>query len=733
MTVAPQERRPRPTAWRLLAATAASAGSLLLWELLLARVFAVVLFADLAHLALGAAMLGLTLGALATSWVGVGSDADLRRRVGALLVLQALAVVATVWVVLALPVLHEGPGTFYTRDSQRFALLNPWAFALLNGVLPLPAAFSGALVALVLRRPRLSASGYAADLGAAGLAAAAFVPLCGIWAAPDLSFLAAAVAALGALTVVPRLAVVPLLAAVAATLLSLHKPLLPIRHAAGWPEGDVFAERWTGTARYTLAHNRANRVGDGNWLLVDNGSASGVVTEPWHAKQLAAYPNRGLVHALHGPGRVAVPAAGAGPEVAVALMAGHTEVVAVELDRGMVELLDERYPGAHPLADPRVTMVAMDGRAAIRQQEAAFDIVHLVWANFFGAAGRIQAAWTPQLLYTREAFGTWLDALSPDGTLSMSGPSIGLLAETARAALVARGVPEPDPHLFWVDGSDGVLLVKPRPFTAAERRTLAAWLARSPRPRSNRSRSSPIILTDNKPYPDHVSELFEPGGAVRAVYRAMVWGLGLTLLGLGAVVVGTAARNPPRRAMPELLFAACLGYGYLALQVVLLHQVVLYVGHPTLAFATVLGSMLLGSGLGGLWVSGTSTEALPSRLRLGLVGVVVGGLVLVLATDVAGDALLAWSTTVRVAVVGLGVGVLGFFAGLPMPSALRLRGQRHARLTPLLWAVNGWASVLAATLATFLARLAGHDAALSVALVVYGVALAVSWRWGSRP
>lgn len=716
----------------LLAAAAASGASLLLWELLLSRVFAVVLFADLAHLALGAAMLGLTVGALATAWSAPAETGALRRRVAWLLLAQGAAAVLTVVLALHLPLLETGgPGTFYTRDPQRFELLNPIAFGALILTLPLPAAFGGALVAAVLRHPGHEAPGYAADLGASGLMAALFVPLCGWWAAPDLALVAAAVACAGALPLWPRAAGAPLLAALVVSVIALQAPVLSVDRAAGWSERDVFAERWTGTARYSLARTAGGGVADGDWLLVDNGSASGVVTEGWQVDQLQGFPSRGLVHALHGPGRVLVPAAGAGPEVAVALAQEHTDVVAVELDPGMFELLDEHYGDAHPYADPRVTAVALDGRAAALRDPAPFDIVHLVWANFFGAAGRIQAAWTPQLLYTQEAIDTWLDTLHPGGTLSMAGPSIGLLEATATAALRDRGVARPDRHLLTVRGADGVVLVKPRPFTAAERKTAQRWLRDRTRP-VRRGPAPKVALTDDKPYPDRLRDLFQSdrSGAIPIVYRAMVWGLGLSLAGLGLVVAGAFVGRTPKRVGSELGLAACLGYGYLALQVVLLHQVVLYVGHPTVAFATVLGAMLLGSGAGGLWVTRTPVALLGRRLRLGLLGVVVCGLAIVALARVGGPLLLLAPAPVRIGVVAALVGTLGVFAGLPMPAALRLRGGRHPQLTPLLWATNGWASVLAATAAVLLARLTGYTAALGIALAAYLLALVVTRTWG---
>lgn len=722
-------------------AAAASGGALILWELLISRVFAVVLFADLAHLALGVAMLGMTVGALAESLSASRDDEALRPHLSRLLLGQAFTSMLTVAAALYFPVIEDG-GTltsFYARDPLRFELLDPAWFIALSLILTLPAAFSGALVAALFRRARGVAAAYAADLGAAGLAAALFLPASALLAAPDLALAAAAIASLGAIPLVrSRLAMASALAFLVALGVASQRPLLRVQHAAGWSERFVVAERWTPTTRLALFRGSSAHGAQGDYLLLDNGSASLIVREQAELDKLSRFPSRGLVHALHAPGRVAVLAAGAGPEAAVALAHGHTEVLAVDLDEAMFALVREQY-GAEPLlaySDPQVETLALDARAAMLRAPQHFDIIHLVWANFFGAAGRMNAAWTPQLLYTREAIGTYLDRLTADGTLSLSGPSVLITHSTALAALRERGAASPEAHTLLVAGGDDeVLLVKPRPFRAEEREAASRWLAEVGRQSARRppALQAPVVLSDDRPYPDSLRGLRtelaqQPDGAIPTVYRTLVWGLGVSLACLGAMVGAVWIRQRPAHSAAPLLLALCLGYGYLAVQVVLVHQVVLYVGHPTLAFATVLGSMLLGSGMGGGLVARLPLERLRAALPLAPLAVALLAVLLQGAWGAVGEAVLLAPTGLRVAAVALSVGALGFLAGMPMPGALRLCTARQPRLGPLMWAFNGWASVLAATLAILLARLFGYEASLLVAVGAYLLAALCAWR-----
>ena len=214
----------------------------MLWEILLTRIFSVVLFADLAHLALAVAMLGITLGAL---WVALRppppDDGALRRRAGSLLLLQGLTTLLTAAAALWLPLTHDDARllSWYERDRIHLDLLRLPTFSLLLLVLPLPAAASGALMGTLLQRPALVARAYAADLGAAALAALAVVPLCGLAAPPDLMLLAAATCMAGAAFAAPTARARGLgaglaLACLLALGVSTQTPVLALRQAAGW-------------------------------------------------------------------------------------------------------------------------------------------------------------------------------------------------------------------------------------------------------------------------------------------------------------------------------------------------------------------------------------------------------------------------------------------------------------------------------------------------------------------
>jgi hypothetical protein len=175
-------------------------------------------------------------------------------------------------------------------------------------------------------------------------------------------------------------------------------------------------------------------------------------------------------------------------------------------------------------------------------------------------------------------------------------------------------------------------------------------------------------------------------------------------------------RRPARgSALPPafvLAYFGCLGIGYLAVEVPLIQRLVLFLDHPTVAFATVLSVLLIASGVGSL--------AAPRLRQWWLVPVLV---VYLLALSVLLAPLLrlfmARPLAVRIAFASLLLAPLGLLMGVPFPTGLALIQERASGLTPWAWGVNGCTSVIASILTALIAVSWGSSAVLGVAAGVY--------------
>jgi hypothetical protein len=744
-------------------------GGLLLYELLLTRLFAVTLFADFAHLALALALLGIGVGAMAQHlWPSLVPQQGLERRIALIALLQAGLTLVAVVAAIRFPVLRVSelpPTTYQDRSFIKDDLFDPVWFAALLPMLALPFAAAGLAFAAVFSRRKADIGlFYGADLFGAGAGAALFIPLLTTLAGPDTAFVAigACIVAALALYVAERrqtavigagaLAVVALVLTLAAS----RGDILPIRTAAGYSEDQLVYTRWTPLTR--LAIHRDKR---GDYMLLDNSSASEILRTPERRDKVAHEATRALVYHLYQPpARIAIIAASAGPEVASAQSLGFTGIDAIDIAGEIFDVVADRYPDnpVNPYTNGDTHRLNSDGRAAILRATQPYDVIQMVHANLWSSAGLMSNAWSPALLETEEAFGTYLDHLSDNGTISFGkGSDTDDLIRAAAAALEDHGATDPWRHIAYIGGQSRVMLVKKHPWTPEEFAALQAAMAgfdaellldptatEAPKAWRKIIAKQPA-MTDDHPYADtpgavasNLSQALEKATGkeqkpLAALYRsiviqcAFVLAAGLLFVGVPFAWRGRSEIAGITGAGLVLGYTAGLGYGYLAVETVLIHHLVLFVGHPTYAVTVVVLSMLVFSGLGSLFTQRSSTPpgAFWLRVVLGMV-VGIGALLAFVAIPLLYATALWLPLVARVAIVGVMLAPLGFTMGLAFPLAIRDLPDEAAPLIPWAWAINGWTSVLGSLATVLIARLWGYTDAFVVALLAYVVAAALA-------
>ena len=103
--------------------------------------------------------------------------------------------------------------------------------------------------------------------------------------------------------------------------------------------------------------------------------------------------------------------------------------------------------------------------------------------------------------------------------------------------------------------------------------------------------------------------------------------------------------------------------------------------------------------------------------------VVVGGAYLGLLPHVF-EAAQGWPVAARIAVALALLAPIGLLLGMPFPLGLKALGDRAPLLVPWAWGINACASVVSASLATFIALHIGFTPVLGCALVLYVLAAA---------
>jgi hypothetical protein len=160
-------------------------------------------------------------------------------------------------------------------------------------------------------------------------------------------------------------------------------------------------------------------------------------------------------------------------------------------------------------------------------------------------------------------------------------------------------------------------------------------------------------------------------------------------------------------------------------EIPLLQRFIADLGQPAYAFATVVGALLVASGLG--------SRYLAHRIWPPLGMVILGGLVFVYPALLPPLFQVTFGLPLagRIATAALVLAPLGLLMGTPFPQGLAVARQHAPSLLPWIWAVNGCASVVSAVLAPMVAISLGFRVVMMVGAAAYlGALLCLGRSWG---
>ena len=735
---------------RALTGLALCALAVFITEMALMRAVAQVTWPPFAFLALSAAMLGGGLAgtvlALKPSWARRPGAAAL----GALLVaLGSPAAMATV--------LLSGVEPLQVGRALGPTLL----FVAVLLALGLPfVGLAVSLAALLERHAAWSFRIYASDLLGAGVGAFLSVALVDAAGVPASSALAGVLGGASALLLAPsrRLEVAGALAALLAGLAVLPgHGLLPNptddKRVGPLPASDVL-KRLDDAGRLRFVDRSDGRVDvipakPAPSVLIDLGAAVTrsplfPVKEPPRDAASAGF----IARSPEG-GDVLVIGSGAGYEVARALAYGAERVDAVEVSSAVVEVATNgSLPAAKRLyADPRVALHLDEARSFLERSDERWRHIVAVHTITNAAVSAQAMRLAEDFLLTRESLEALLDHLDDDGVLYMTRPAaqISLLADLARAALEARGVPEErvDDHLALLapvveDRFFRGLLVFQQPVDRGRLQAPPGLRVEAPP-----ARSAGPLPTDERPFFHRLSDPVDDDARARLriegpqlAESAVVWVGGLaTLVAVLALLLPLALR--PRVAVPSLALsrpstphlavAGLLGVGFMLLELALAQRLTLLCGRPAVAFAAVVGGMLLGAGAVALAVS---SRRVPLRTAL-LLSALACAFSLAVPPLVVESGALALPGVLRAALAALLAGLVAAPLGLGFPALVDVTHRYAPGSAPWLYGINATTSVAASALHAGLAPSVGLSGTAVIAGLAYAAAALLASRWAS--
>jgi spermidine synthase len=460
---------------------------------------------------------------------------------------------------------------------------------------------------------------------------------------------------------------------------------------------------------------------------------------------------------------------GGGGDILSALLAGSSSVTAVEVNP--LVLQDAKnlttvysYSDGNPPFDD-VHEIVEDGRSFISRTNTKYDVIVLTLVDSWAALASGGYALAENYLYTKEAFQQYYNHLTDDGTLSLTRwiSEVPKLVATATEVLESEGVQPSQVGKYisittW-ESSPGqtvaVFMLKKTPFTPEEAQTIKnTTLAMGPNDKLlyvpyvyeqgpyaqvlNGTISVQQLISQSprqiQPATDDTPFFFNFEKGVPQIMQPLVIFAVVATIGVASLpLLRKRSTQKTMKSLPFVLYFSALGSGYMLVEITLVQKFVLFLGTPLLTLSVILFTLLAATGLGSLAGNLIKTN-LKRKVFLACVCVIALILTYVLTLNSLLSIMLPQEMNIRILTTIFLLFPLGFFMGMPFPTGINFLSASESKISiQWMWAINGIMSVTGSVLATVVGLIMGLSFCLIIAVLCYSLALisTLGWKFAS--
>jgi hypothetical protein len=493
-------------------------------------------------------------------------------------------------------------------------------------------------------------------------------------------------------------------------------------------------------------------------LIIDSDAATAITRFNGDLKTLdfLHYDATSVGAQLRSGGTAAIIGVGGGRDVLNCAAQGFTRIVGIEVNSAMVELTSKRFEWFSGFTKiPGFELHNDEGRSYLTRSGEHFDLIQASLVDTWAATSAGAMTLSENALYTVDGWKVFYEHLKPGGVITFSrwyfGPERAQtfrLYSVARATLISEGVRNPEAQLALIkSGGIATLLVSNQPFSQRDIQKLKAIIgdmqftpvvipgepilepelqriaaANSLKELAALREGSDVDYSptfDSSPYffnAVHIKNIVKlaMSGGHGANLRAMLFLLGfmiaalilvITTIVLPARLLRSRTGDAPKPLFGAVAYFIAIGLGFILVEMAMMQQLAIFLGHPIYSMVVVLGGLILSAGVGSLtsdrWQLKASWQ---SRVPAVFAAISVAAYSLaVLPVMHAFTADLLWQ---RVLICLALVSPCGFLLGFCFPVGMRwMNALSQGRNLPWMWALNG----AAGTLASFIAILISMD------------------------
>jgi len=178
---------------------------------------------------------------------------------------------------------------------------------------------------------------------------------------------------------------------------------------------------------------------------------------------------------------------------------------------------------------------------------------------------------------------------------------------------------------------------------------------------------------------------------------------------------GKPGKKPTAPYAASVAYFSCLGFGFISVELALLQNMTLLLGHPIFTLSILLFTLLAAGGLG------SAVSAFVAPRGACLVVAAIGTLEAIVLPRLV-PFLLPLPVSVRIVIAMALIAPLGFVMGMPFPRALQSTGRGSLPAPPFFWGLNGVMSVIGSVTTVFVALRWGFQSAMLIGCLAYVLA-----------
>jgi len=535
------------------------------------------------------------------------------------------------------------------------------------------------------------------------------------------------------------------------------------------PGSKIVKTQWNSFSRIDVVEGGSGDGGLVAKIFIDGGAGTNIMS--WDGglqsrQDLSGWMQYLPFKMMENP-KVLVIGSGGGRDVVAALVSGSKDVTSVEINPIIYHTVESYGDKAGNVYHHQYVKSYVDeGRSFVTRSTEKYDIIYIPFVDTWASVSSGGLSVSENFLYTMEGFQQYYDHLTDKGKIVavrwlIDSPRF---VSTFTQLLEKNGIPQTEvsQHLIIVttnsyekDPSVTMVIFSKVPFTADEIKFFSDSFAQKgyklilvpgqtaiepysallsdkisleqfydlfPTKVYPVTDNNPFFLSFEKPLPIILEEL---------LYSSLV------IVGMFLVVpLAWLRKSKPEKSGLRLVsivpYFASLGMGFILIELSLMQKLILLLGNPTTTLAILLFTLLMSSGAGSLFSSRIMKNN-SKNLVFVISGIAVLGIFYAISLAPMIYSVIAQPLELK-AVIAVGLlAPIGFLMGMPMPTGMRLVKSHSPVYVPWMWAINGAFSALGAVLSVTIAILVGASWALMLGIIIYFIALGISFSWKKKP